>query len=235
MRKNLRLTSSEAPHGFWGSVRRLRFESEPIVAQSWYHARSAERERVDTGVAFDQLGHGAAQYVVLDEVFSVGLNLEITLEFRARRANGIIMAVGSRSEHSDHMVLQLVNGSLLVTVDNGAGAITAQSPTPRPDYYCDGQWHSLTAVKERNIISLQVDSSDELVGFDVGSAANLKSDTNMPLFIGAIPEGSIGLVDVVAERTPFDGCIRNVKIDSKPIDFTSAFGSTEFVSGFCPL
>ena len=59
---------------------------------------------------------------------------------------GIILAIKGRK---DFMILQMVDGAMTFTVNNGRGPIVAVF---KPDFkyrLCDGQWHEIHAVKAK--------------------------------------------------------------------------------------
>ena len=63
-----------------------------------------------------------------------------------RNTTGIILAIKGRK---DFMILQMVDGAMTFTVNNGRGPIVAVF---KPDYkfrLCDGQWHEIHAVKAK--------------------------------------------------------------------------------------
>ena len=72
--------------------------------------------------------------------FSVGRVFEMAMEIKPRTINGAIMSVHGRR---DFVLLQLRNGSLELSVDNGKGIITTTYTPFSPWSFCDGQWHSI--------------------------------------------------------------------------------------------
>ena len=63
-----------------------------------------------------------------------------------RNTTGIILAIKGRK---DFMILQMVDGAMTFTVNNGRGPIVAVF---MPDFkfrLCDGQWHEIHAVKAK--------------------------------------------------------------------------------------
>ena len=43
----------------------------------------------------------------------------------------------------DYLILQMVNGTLVFSVDNGRGPIVATFNPPYEHHMCDGKWHSI--------------------------------------------------------------------------------------------
>lgn len=50
---------------------------------------------------------------------------------------------------------------------------------------CDGQWHTIKAVKAKNVVRLNVDEVFTAPG--IGQAGVSSTDTNDPLYVGGIP------------------------------------------------
>lgn len=101
--------------------------------------------------------------------FSVGRVFEMTMEIKPRSINGVITSVHGRR---DFVLLQLRNGSLELSVDNGKGIITATYEPSSPWSFCDGKWHSVqckslllnlhTVYIWRNPISSLLESPHEM-------------------------------------------------------------------------
>jgi laminin alpha 3/5 len=70
----------------------------------------------------------------------VGNSINIKLEIRPRNNSGILVSVHGRR---DYLVLQLIDGAVKISVDNGKGPIFSVYTPPNPYYFCDGQWHSI--------------------------------------------------------------------------------------------
>lgn len=63
---------------------------------------------------------------------------------KPRHPSGILVAVhGDR----DFMVLQMVNGTIKFTVDNGKGPLSS-SFSKEPYDLCDGNWHSIRGISQ---------------------------------------------------------------------------------------
>lgn len=60
------------------------------------------------------------------------------MEIKPRNNSGLLMAVHSKK---DYLVLQMVNGAIKFTVENGNGPVSNTFKPPSPYYFCDNQWH----------------------------------------------------------------------------------------------
>lgn len=93
-------------------------------------------ESVEEGVFF---GKGGG-YIRLREKFKVGLELDLKLDIKPRNVSGILVAVHGRR---DYLVLELVEGSITLTVNNGKGPISTSFTPEKKHYFCDGNWHHI--------------------------------------------------------------------------------------------
>lgn len=75
----------------------------------------------------------------------MGRDIQIKLDIRPRNNSGILVSVHGRR---DYLVLQLIDGAIKVSVDNGKGPIFSLFTPPHPHYFCDGQWHSIEGMCE---------------------------------------------------------------------------------------
>jgi laminin alpha 3/5 len=82
------------------------------------------------------------------EKFKVGRNIKMSLSIKPRHPSGILVSVhGER----DFMVLQMINGTIKFTVDNGKGPLYSSFRKETYDL-CDGNWHTIRGtVKKRYI------------------------------------------------------------------------------------
>ena len=77
---------------------------------------------------------------VSDKRYSVGRVFEMTMEIKPRTVNGVLVSVHGRR---DFVLLQLKNGSLELSVDNGRGIFTTTYTPSFQMSFCDGKWHSV--------------------------------------------------------------------------------------------
>ena len=70
-------------------------------------------------------------------------------------------------------------------VDNGQGEISTIYNPPTRNNMCNGQWHRITAVKAKNVVTLYVDGVFAHPGIGAGGVSS--TDTNDPLYIGGVP------------------------------------------------
>ena len=92
---------------------------------------------------------------------------------------GILLAIQGRK---DYLMLQMVEGTMTFTVDNGRGPIMAVFKPDSKFKFCDGNWHEIHAVKAKNVVTLSVDDIFAQPGIGVPGVSS--TDTNHGLFIG---------------------------------------------------
>jgi hypothetical protein len=84
-----------------------------------------------------------------DPNFRVGVKIDIKLDIRPRKTSGVLMSVHGRR---DYLLLQMVDGVLKFSVDNGKGAIAAHYTPPHEHYICDGHWHSVQGKSHYRVL-----------------------------------------------------------------------------------
>ncbi len=62
------------------------------------------------------------------------------MDIKPRNLSGILMAVHAKK---DYMILQMVDGAIKFTVENGNGPVTAVFQPAFPAQFCDGHWHNI--------------------------------------------------------------------------------------------
>uniref|UniRef100_A0A4W3IED9 Basement membrane-specific heparan sulfate proteoglycan core protein n=1 Tax=Callorhinchus milii TaxID=7868 RepID=A0A4W3IED9_CALMI len=167
------------------------------------------------GTYFD--GTGFAKPVAR---YRVGMDLQIEFDFRTSQRNAVLLGISSQKV--DAIGIELVNGKILVHVDNGAGRFTAVYDPERFNGLCNGQWHTVVVNKIKYRLELTVDGKK--VESKSSSTTSTATDTNDPIFVGGYPDGvkQLGLTT----NTGFKGCIRHLKLvkgtQTLKIDFSKA-------------
>ncbi|XP_014673416.1 PREDICTED: laminin subunit alpha-4-like, partial [Priapulus caudatus] len=198
--KNIDVTRSLS-----GCVRNFKLNNLPLDDLSAEEGVEPCADNVEPGTFFSIDGG----HLILSDNFKVGLDLDLQLEIKPRSMDGMIMYV-SASTSTDFLALQLVNGNLTFSVDNGAGIISATYSPAEATGLCDGSWHSVQAVKAKNLVTLSVDGVFVKPG--IGQIGISSADTNDPLYIGGIPDAPL---PGVLTQSQFVGCIRDVYFNQK--------------------
>ncbi|XP_078319283.1 laminin subunit alpha-2-like isoform X3 [Crassostrea virginica] len=179
---------------------------------------------MEPGIYMDKNSYG-----VIADRYSVGREMKIQLEFRTYKPNGIILSI--TDNHA--VTLELHEGKVKFSVFN-VDLFTVMSRDS--DKICDNRWHSLEATLIRNVVKLVVDGGDPQYGSSENTARNVT--TSSALYVGGVPDYAVKQVasfnqgDGVAEG--FEGCLRNFKIDSTPVEWFSLIERQNIQRTGCP-
>lgn len=142
---------------------------------------TSEPKTVDVEPCSEQVEEGtffSGGYVKLREKLRVGTDIRIAMEIKARTQNGLLMSVHGRKAL---LILQLVNGTVSFVVDNGDGMFETVF-VPEEKNLCDGEWHSIVAIKTKFVITLQVDQVQSQP--TIGPSKTPSAETSRALFMG---------------------------------------------------
>ncbi|ROT69802.1 putative laminin A chain [Penaeus vannamei] len=219
-----RANTEETDLSFNGCLRIMRMNNQRLSGEHQAFGLNRCSENVEPGIFF---GEGLRAHVILRQRFSVGRVFEMKMDIKPRKNNGVIMSVHGRR---DFVLLQLRNGSVELTVDNGKGEIVNRYTPPSPWSICDGKWHTIQVIKNKIIAILIVDgTSTNPVSGKIGATS---TDTKHPLFLGTQPRIMQRRGNAVAEK--FVGCIRNVSINKETEDLPYATFVGQVNAGSCP-
>lgn len=182
-------------------------------------------EKVESGYFFG----GEGGYIQAFRRFRVGLDFDITMEIKPRNISGILLAIQGRK---DYLVLELVDGAVQFTVDNGRGAITSIF---KPDFkfgFCDGNWHRVHAVKAKNVVTLSVNSVFAQPGIGVPGVSS--TDTNHGLYLGGHPKQSRGGLRGLNTKSNYVGCMRNFIIETRKLKISKDMLKGDILAHVCP-
>lgn len=201
-------------------------------------------DHVEVGTYF---AGGNETFIKLRERFKVGHMFIIKMDIKPRVDSGVLVTAHGKK---DYYVLELHNGQLRLTVENGRGPVTAVFHSTNNRYHlCDGQWHniqgilhlsaytlhiitlsSILAMKSKNVVSLSVDNfqGDPMVGAPYFTS----TDTGSTLFLGG--HRFLKKVRGITARTPYIGCIKNVEINGQLVNFATNMAEGNITIGYCP-
>ncbi|XP_065337904.1 laminin subunit alpha [Cloeon dipterum] len=188
---------------FEGCLRNFKMGNDKLVDLSFSAGTSPCSEKVEEGVFFSADGG----YIKTPGPFKVGIEIQIKLEIRPRSNNGILMSVHGKG---DFFVLQLIDGAVKASVNNGKKTSFSTTYTPPTPYHlCDGKWHTIQVIKARKLVTLTVDNYSADVGVGVGSM----TDTIFPLFMGSHRHSVMRGFETSDKQ--YVGCMRNLIINEK--------------------
>lgn len=153
--------------------------------------------------------------------------MTISFDIKPRTLNGLLLSVHGKKAY---LILQLINGTINFTVDNGDGPIVAVFKPDANENFCDGNWHSVSAIKSKYVITLMVNRVSSQPS--IGNANSPSTDTSRPLFMGGHPH----LIKArgLSIRKPYLGCIRNVRIRDAAEEVQPSMMVGNVQAGVCP-
>ena len=93
-------------------------------------------EKVEPGHFFGPNGG----WIVAAKRFLVGLDFDIVMQIKPRNISGVLLAIQGRR---DYLILEMLDGTISFTVDNGRGPINAVFKPESTFQFCDGNWHEI--------------------------------------------------------------------------------------------
>uniref|UniRef100_A0A182WTH0 Uncharacterized protein n=1 Tax=Anopheles quadriannulatus TaxID=34691 RepID=A0A182WTH0_ANOQN len=158
-------------------------------------------------------------YAIYKRNFNVGKFVEIELEVRTSEMNGILMSVADQINGFPALSLEISNGNIILSVDNGDGNPTRLS-TSLPSKYtlCDNRWHNISALYEDHQMALRVNEFPPSLLLPHGTNGFGRVNTKAPLYIGGLPDAASS--GTLLMRENFKGCIRNIVIRNERKDWT---------------
>ncbi|XP_044280230.1 laminin subunit alpha-3 [Varanus komodoensis] len=178
---------------------------------------------LENGVSFfNEGGH-----IVLDNSFSMSLEYQIMFNIRPRSLNGILIHTGSKQ--GNYLTVYMKEGMLTASGSNGTGEFST-SVTPQRSL-CDGKWHFIAVTQKQNTVHLDIDVKNN---YTTGPPTILSTSHGQPLYFGRIP---VNLeIPWLPVRDVFLGCLKDVKINDKPVLLSKISGIHGVVSlQGCPV
>ena len=137
---------------------------------------------------------------------------------RTTSPNGLIFFSSQRSDGSgDFVALSLTNGLPHFTFNTGGGDLALESTT-RID---DGEWHTITATRNRLVGTLSVDGVQQDAGTAPGIAVAVNLQRPATIYIGGVPS-NVRPRSANVDARFFAGCIREAELDGTGVSFDGA-------------
>ncbi|KAG8442156.1 hypothetical protein GDO86_011091 [Hymenochirus boettgeri] len=152
---------------------------------------------------------------------------ELMVSFSTMNESGIILVgLGKGAEkrsrrqaHVPFFALMLVNGHIEAHINPMDGASTRKliikSPTGT---YSDGQEHSIILIRNKRIVSVQVDEGKPAEMKLNGPSVETVNIDSSSFYVGGVPAKISGTLLKTSQS--FYGCIRNLILNMQQIDFT---------------
>ncbi len=123
-----------------------------------------------------------------DEKFNLGFKVDIELEFKTTRLNGILLSLSNGSDSEvPSLSIELYNGDVIASVDIGEGPFRAVKRFDSKYDMCDGKWHMIKVQYAKSSVTLKVDKHDVSYGLKEKEQRKLEPYTSAPLYIGGLP------------------------------------------------
>ncbi|XP_014209765.1 laminin subunit alpha isoform X2 [Copidosoma floridanum] len=186
-------------------------------------------KRVEPGMFFYP-GNGS-NYFVAEDHFNVGKQMDIQMDIKPRSSSGLLLSIHGKS---DYVVLEMVNGSVKFLVKANRGQIETTFDAVSPNYLCDGNWHNIRAVRQKNAVVLSVDHKAASPGIGNKNIGSVITKTNS-IYIGGHPhlESGKNLKGSVS-KTQYVGCINNIVIRDRAYPLDPAKTHGQVVADVCP-
>lgn len=203
--------------------------------------------------------HAIIDYIIADENFRVGKEMEISVAIKPRSINGLIFGVHAKRHYA---ILQIVEGAINFTVSHGGTPFSAIFKPDDPTYFCNGQWHTVTgtynhilihpmnfkcsllfqsfssffiftAVKTKNIAIVSVNgvTSHDGTAFDPQDIKT--TQTSHPLYIGGYPPGLIKSPGIEA-NVQYVGCMKDFKNGTVEVPLSKMTAEGNVMFNVCP-
>ncbi|XP_056099529.1 laminin subunit alpha-1 [Rhinichthys klamathensis goyatoka] len=173
---------------------------------------------------------GSGYAAFMKEGYNVGSDVTVSLDFRSTAPDGILLGISSTKV--DAIGLELINGQVVFSVNNGAGRISASSRSSGS--MCDGRWRTLVANKQKHSLSLTVDGVTVTVENPYSSSTS--AETKNPIYVGGHPAEV--KQNCLRTRESFRGCMKNLRVFkghvTDVLDFSAAFTHTHVFPHSCP-
>lgn len=144
-------------NAFFGCIKDVKLSSkslEIVESSSGSDSVLPCSDQIEKGVFFGKSGG----YLKLKEKFKVGLDLTISMDIKPRNLTGVLTSVHGKKSF---FIVEMIKGNIHFSVDSGDGPRTVVF-IPDPDRsLCDGNWHTVTVIKSRFILSINVGKFDE--------------------------------------------------------------------------
>ncbi len=151
---NLQLNGNEkgflTENAFFGCIKDVQLNSEPLEISGGISEEVLPcSDQIEKGVFFGKSGG----FVTLYKKFRVGTDLTISMDIKPRNVTGILTSVHGKKSF---FIVEMIDGNIHFSVDSGDGPRHVKFE-PDPDRsLCDGEWHTVTVIKSRFILSVNV-------------------------------------------------------------------------------
>ncbi|KAL7292410.1 hypothetical protein TKK_0013999 [Trichogramma kaykai] len=213
---------------FSGCIRNFMLNGQYVTGPSVVLGVIPCSKRVEPGMFFYP-GNGS-NYFKAEDKFSVGKNMQIQMDIKPRSASGLLLAIHGKN---DYLVLEMVNGTIKFLVKAAKGQIETSYQAASPNALCDGNWHVVRAVKQKNVVILSVDHQHSSPG--IGNKNLMGMPSKNAIYIGGHPNLEAGKpLKGSVSRAQYVGCINNLTIRNVPYALDASRIHGNVIANVCP-
>lgn len=194
---------------FDGCLRNPQLDGKPLGTPSHtFGVTPCYEGALESGVFFAADGGS----ITLADALATEQDLEVTLEVRPHSASGLIFHIGTRRSHHS-LVLYMEETKVTMRANTGADEFSTSVTCPS---LCDGQWHTITATKRKNIIQVEVDRERN---YAVGPSWPPAPSARAMFYLGGLQEADeASPVSALPPLPHYVGCIRNLLVNGSYVN-----------------
>lgn len=172
----------------------------------------------EKGVRF----HGGGYIRLRNSVFVGGLSSVLSFEIKTFETEGLLF-FATNQLLSDYLAISFNSTHVQFKFDSGPASNAVINTLPTNVH--DGAWHSITASRNGNSGSLEVDEQFVIASGDVGTDNNIAQSSFV--FVGGISDDVTSISGLqLLSILPYAGCIRDLTIDSTIFNTTHSLSSS---------
>jgi len=137
-------------NAYFGCIKDVTLNGQPLeLSELPTEAVLPCSDLIESGVFFGKSGG----FIKLRDKFKVGSDLTISMDIKPRNLTGVLTSVHGKKSF---FIVEMIKGNVHFSVDSGDGPRNVIFQ-PDPDKsLCDGNWHTVTVIKSRFILSINV-------------------------------------------------------------------------------
>ncbi|XP_076269984.1 wing blister isoform X2 [Rhynchophorus ferrugineus] len=184
--------------------------------------------RIEEGAYF-----GGDAHAIYRRNFRISKFLEFSFDFRTSEQNGILLAVTGTTRYPA-LYVELQDGAMIMRINLGNGIESSVINNLNSDFaLCNNMWHQVTAVYSSTELTVIVDGIRKSWVQSEASSSAIE-ETVAPLYIGGLPDNEESL-DAVRTNENFKGCIKNLRIEGRKIEWAHMHELDNLLLNSCPV
>ncbi|KAJ6665753.1 hypothetical protein lerEdw1_002123 [Lerista edwardsae] len=161
-----------------------------------------------------QFGGSSASHLEFSDIpATFQERFHFSMEIKLNSSKGLLLYMANESQGS-FLSLFISSGRLVLLADISGNKLRLRSK----DKYHDGRWHTVFCSRDRNRVQLVIDGLRAQESF-LSTAVDVWNPG--PVYVGGAPAGKAKAHIPDASASSFNGCLRHLKLDRKPLDSPS--------------